>query len=99
MHLNERADDLIDRTLCDADGLRVAVTECRGARIVDCGIDAPGGYGAGLMMARTCLADLAEVTLDMGEVAGRPCPHVLVHTDHPVAAGDEIAFFPPITGG
>ena len=37
-------------------------------------------------MARVCLADLAEVTLGMHEITGRPCPFVHVHTDHPVAA-------------
>jgi methenyltetrahydromethanopterin cyclohydrolase len=42
--------------------------------------------GAGLDLARVCLADLAEVTIVPGAVGGRACPLVQVFTDHPVKA-------------
>ncbi len=57
-----------------------------GGRFVDCGIVARGGLAAGLDLARICLADLADVAIVPGDVAGRPCPLVQVVTDHPVAA-------------
>ncbi len=57
-----------------------------GGRFVDCGIEARGGLLAGLDLARVCLADLADVSLEAGELAGRPCPMVRVATDHPLAA-------------
>jgi methenyltetrahydromethanopterin cyclohydrolase len=57
-----------------------------GGRVVDCGIDTPGGLLAGLELARICLAGLAEIQLVVGDVGGRPCPLVQVATDHPVRA-------------
>src|SRR5437764_12837679 len=46
----------------------------------------PGGLQAGLALARVCLANLGEVTLTPGDVAGVPCPVVQVQTDQPVLA-------------
>jgi methenyltetrahydromethanopterin cyclohydrolase len=57
-----------------------------GGRVIDCGIQTPGGLAAGLALARVCLAGLAQVSLVPGEVGGTACPLVQVWTDHPVAA-------------
>ena len=57
-----------------------------GGRVIDCGVKTRGGLLAGLDLARTCLADLAEVAIVAGEVAGRPFPSVQVVTDQPVTA-------------
>ena len=52
--------------------------------VVDCGVKAVGGFEAGLLLARLCLADLATVELEpSGERLG---PIVQVHTDHPALA-------------
>src|SRR5439155_1557172 len=49
LHLNDRAWEIADRMAAHADALRVAVrTLPSGARVIDAGIDVPGGYGAGL---------------------------------------------------
>src|SRR5215469_2396172 len=66
--------------------LRVAVQQAAGARVLDCGIAAPGGLQAGLGLARVCLAGLGEVTLAPGTLADLPGPQVQVATDHPVLA-------------
>ncbi len=85
--LNERAARLVDATLTDADSCAIAHHRVPGGgRVVDCGIDAPGGLAAGIFLARLTLADLAQVAVAPGEVAGIPCPFVTVSTDHPVAA-------------
>jgi methenyltetrahydromethanopterin cyclohydrolase len=69
-----------------AAALRIAVHQSTdGARLIDCGIQVPGGLQAGLGLARVCLAGQAEVTLVPGEVAGVAGPEVQVATDHPVA--------------
>jgi methenyltetrahydromethanopterin cyclohydrolase len=65
---------------------RVARHSVGGTLVLDCGIAVEGGLSAGLMLARTCLAGLGDVSLTAGEVAGTPCPVVTVRTDHPVAA-------------
>jgi methenyltetrahydromethanopterin cyclohydrolase len=87
MLLNDRALASVERLLPCLDHLRVALHTLEGgSRVLDCGIHTPGGLGIGLELARVCLADLAAVTLVPGEIQGRPCPGVQVHTDHPVAA-------------
>ena len=87
MNLNGRSLGLVESLLALAEERKVAAHPIeRGGRFVDCGIEARGGLRAGLELARVCLADLAEVTLVPGDVAGRSCPLVQVVTDHPVEA-------------
>jgi methenyltetrahydromethanopterin cyclohydrolase len=86
MTLNDRALRLADRLAADADVLRIAVQPVGGARVLDCGVQAPGGLAAGLGLARVCLADLADVTLAPPGLADLPCPLVQTVTDHPVLA-------------
>src|SRR5262249_681972 len=75
--LNERAQRLADHAASTAAQLRIRVqTVGGGARVLNFGIDTPGGLQAGLTLARVCLANLAEVTLAPGEVAGVACPLV-----------------------
>src|SRR5207245_2409095 len=51
--LNERAWLIADQMVANADALRIgARTLANGARVIDAGIDRPGGYGAGLALAR-----------------------------------------------
>jgi methenyltetrahydromethanopterin cyclohydrolase len=83
--LNERAWALCDRLEEQQSYYQVAVQQSpQGARLIDAGIQARGGLAAGLMLARICMADLAEVALLPGEAEG--CPLVQVSTDHPTAA-------------
>ena len=85
--LNERAMRLADYMVSTAAALRIQVQQLPGGgRVLDCGIQVPGGLQAGLALARVCLAGQAEVTLVPGDVAGIPCPVVQVVTDHPVLA-------------
>lgn len=85
MHLNARGLKLAQRLDDHADQYRVLVSHTtQGIRIIDAGIQAPGGLDAGIMLARICLADLAQVSLQAGSLAG--CPLVQVSTDFPVAA-------------
>jgi methenyltetrahydromethanopterin cyclohydrolase len=85
--LNERAHRLVDEMAARAADLRIDISQTSmGARIVDCGVQAVGGLQAGLWLARVCLADLAEVDLGPGEIAGIFTPHVQVMTDAPVRA-------------
>src|SRR5262245_44968541 len=80
--LNDRALRLTARLLSDVSLFGVAVSHIAGARIIDSGVLSPGGFLAGLALARVCLADLAEVTIAPGEFYG----YVQTVTDHPVAA-------------
>ena len=83
LNLNERAMQLCDRLAAQAEQCGVAVTPCdSGARIIDCGVNCPGSQQAGIMLARICLADLAQVEV----VPAEPWPQVNVDVEHPVAA-------------
>jgi methenyltetrahydromethanopterin cyclohydrolase len=87
MNLNGRALRVVEPLLERAEERVVAAHPIeRGGRFIDCGIEVRGGLGAGLDLARVCLADLAEVTIVPGAVGGRACPLVQVFTDHPVKA-------------
>jgi len=45
-----------------AEELDIGVSELKnGATIVDAGVNAAGGYGAGMYLSRLCLADLADL--------------------------------------
>jgi methenyltetrahydromethanopterin cyclohydrolase len=80
--MNERANRVADELERDADRLRVAVSRVGGARVIDCGGAVTGSLSAGLLMARACLADLADVQL-VPDAFG---PAVQVRTDDPVRA-------------
>jgi methenyltetrahydromethanopterin cyclohydrolase len=84
--LNERAQRLAAHMAANASAFRIAVHEVAGARVLDCGINTPGGLQAGLGLARACLAGQADVSLTPGEVHGIPAGLVTVSTDHPVLA-------------
>lgn len=85
--LNSRAAQLVETYVASAATLRIAVHELPGGgRVVDCGVAAEGGLGAGLALAQVCMAGLAEISLISGEINGRGWPHVLVASDHAVPA-------------
>jgi methenyltetrahydromethanopterin cyclohydrolase len=87
MLLNRRSLWAIESLLAHAEERRVTAHAIDGGgRYVDCGIEARGGWRAGLDVARVCLGDLAQVSLLPGDVAGKATPLVQVVTDHPVQA-------------
>lgn len=84
--MNQRADRIADELEANAAALRVAVSRVGGARVVDCGGAVTGSLEAGLLLARACLADLADVALVPSAVPDLPGPAVQVRTDDPVRA-------------
>jgi methenyltetrahydromethanopterin cyclohydrolase len=85
--MNERAWTLADRAVAHAAELRVAVhTLATGARVVDAGVDAPGGFSAGLALAALCMGGLGQVELAALTIGGESWPGVQVWTDHPAAS-------------
>ena len=82
MNMNERAWKVADELESDAERFRVSVGKVAGTRVIDCGGGVTGSLNAGLMMARACLADLAEVSL----LSTDDGPAVQVWTDDAVRA-------------
>ena len=87
MDLNERAWTIADDVAARAAELRVAVqTLPSGARVIDAGIDARGGYGAGIALAQLCMGGLGNIALTTLQIGGEALPGVQVWTDHPAVA-------------
>ena len=82
--MNERAWALADRYVARAYELRIGVhTLSSGARVIDAGVDVPGGLAAGLMLAELCMGGLGHVSYAPLTIAGESWPGVQVWTDHP----------------
>jgi methenyltetrahydromethanopterin cyclohydrolase len=85
--MNERAWLLADQCVAARAELGLAIrTLTGGARVIDAGIEARGGLGAGLAMARICMGGVGHVDLTTVTLAGESWPAVHVWTDHPAAA-------------
>lgn len=85
--MNERAWAMAARLAERAPALRVATRTLKsGARVVDAGIDAPGGLAAGRWLARICMGGLGHVSFTSLSIGGETWPGVQVWTDHPHAS-------------
>jgi len=84
LRMNERAWALADRCAERAADLRIHIhTLPSGARLLDAGVSAPGGVGAGLALAELCMGGLGHVELASQSIAGEDWPGVRVWTDYP----------------
>ena len=87
LSLNESALALADRLAAEAESVGVAVTTLsNGARLIDCGAKAPGGFEAGRVFAEICMAGLGSVAYAPVVFDGRWFPGVTVTTDRPAVA-------------
>jgi methenyltetrahydromethanopterin cyclohydrolase len=85
--LNERAWLLADEVAAQAERLNVAVLHTTGgARLIDCGIEAPGGLEAGRRLAEICMSGLGRVAITAGDAGDWSGPLVTVETDQPLLA-------------
>ena len=87
MILNTAAARLCEVAAGQRTPLRIAVAELDcGTRVIDFGVHVPGGIAAGLLLAKICLADQANVELLHAEPSIWPGPQIQVTTDHPLQA-------------
>jgi methenyltetrahydromethanopterin cyclohydrolase len=87
LRLNERAAAIADAMVAEAGVLRIKPSRLdEGTRLVDCGIDVPGGLEAGRLLAEACLGAAGQVSFTALEIDGLRLPGVLVRTDHPALA-------------
>ncbi len=85
--VNEKGLSIIEEMLDWEDEINVESRKLdNGATVIDCGVNAKGGYEAGMYLSRLCLADLAEITYTKYDLDGLPVPAIQVVTDHPVVA-------------
>ncbi|MBA3893909.1 MAG: methenyltetrahydromethanopterin cyclohydrolase [Gemmatimonadales bacterium] len=87
LRMNERAAELADAMVDEAAMLRVRSRILgSGARVIDAGVEAEGGYGAGLAIAEICMGGLSDIAYTMVQVGAQSWPGVLVSTDHPAVS-------------
>jgi methenyltetrahydromethanopterin cyclohydrolase len=85
--MNELASEIADRLAEQEDRYRVRVgTLAAGARVIDAGVETPGGLDAGLALAQICMGGLGNVAYTPLTFGGRSWPGVTVWTDHPAVA-------------
>lgn len=87
MKLNAAAASLCEIAVERKKLLRLAVhqLEC-GSRVIDFGVQVPGGISAGLLLARICMADRAWVELMPADPSIWLSPQIQVTTDRPLEA-------------
>src|SRR5256886_10931208 len=82
--LNERAWQIADAMAKNAAALRVAVRQLPGgARVIDAGIDATGGFGAGRALAEICTGGLAAIAYPTVPIGAETWPRVREWTAPP----------------
>src|SRR4029453_6314639 len=85
--MNERAWGAADRYVSRAYDLRVGVIRlASGARVIDAGVNVPGGLEAGGMLAELCMGGLGHVGYVPITIGGDNWSGVQVWTDHPAAS-------------
>ncbi len=85
--LNRRASFLAKAIVTASEDYRTIVHEIPGGgKYIDCGIACRGGLEVGPMLARVCMAGLANVSIVPHTINDRPSMMVQVFTDHPVRA-------------
>ncbi|MGD2047898.1 MAG: methenyltetrahydromethanopterin cyclohydrolase [Chloroflexota bacterium] len=87
LSLNERALEVTERLIADAKALNVTVENLpNGSRLVDCGIEVPGGLQAGILFAEICMGGLGSIQSTYLNLDGWWMPGLAVSTDQPALA-------------
>ena len=87
LRMNEAACEIADTMADQADVLRVSSFRLpSGARIIDAGVDTPGGIEAGIALAEICMGGLGNVSCTPVQIGGQSYAGLTVWTDHPAVA-------------
>ena len=87
LSINKLANGLAKKLIDNSEYYRVGVTKLpSGATVIDTGVEAHGGYDAGLMVTRIAMGGLGKVELQYADFGGLHLPSVVVSTDHPAVA-------------
>ena len=85
--VNKLAQDLADELIRKRDYYRVEVERLpSGAKVIDTGLEAHGGYEAGLMVTRIAMGGAGSAKLQYADYGGLKLPAVTVSTDYPAIA-------------
>jgi len=86
-NLNALAAEIADSMEEHASALRVRGQRlANGARVIDAGVNVPGGLDAGLAMSEICMGGLGTVTYAPVTIGSETWPGLTVWTDHPAVS-------------
>ncbi len=85
-NLNQRAAHLTAFAKSRADVLGLRIHRVDETTILDFGVSCEGGLEAGLLLAKICLASMAQVDLATASSFLPSVPQIFVRTDHPIPA-------------
>src|SRR5215204_963410 len=84
LRMNEAAGEIADTMADQPELLRVnSYRLAGGARVIDAGVDAPGGIEAGIALAEICMGGLGNVSCTPVQIGQQSYPGLTVWTDHP----------------
>jgi methenyltetrahydromethanopterin cyclohydrolase len=87
LRMNEAALEIADSMVDQAELLRIRTERLPiGARVIDAGVQADGGIGAGLALSRICMGGLGQVACTPVQIGTQSYPGLTVWTDHPAIA-------------
>jgi len=85
--MNELAWGITERMAEREERLRIKVSTLPGgARVIDAGVEVPGGFDAGLALSEVCMGGLGNVAFTPLVIGGLAWTGVMVWTDHPAVA-------------
>jgi methenyltetrahydromethanopterin cyclohydrolase len=85
--VNEMALDIVEDMMDYEEELRINSKRLEnGATIIDCGINTPGGYEAGIMYTKVCMGGLADVDIYTDTIKEIPFVFIKEYTDSPAIA-------------
>lgn len=87
LRMNEAAGEIADTMADQPELLRVkSYRLAGGARVIDAGVDAPGGIEAGIALAEICMGGLGNVSCTPVQIGQQSYPGLTVWTDHPAVS-------------
>lgn len=87
LSVNEQALDIAEEMINWSEEFKIrAHTLDNGSTVIDCGVDVPGSYGAGLRFIEVCMGGLGLASLGVRRIGNVPLTFIDVATDHPCTA-------------
>jgi methenyltetrahydromethanopterin cyclohydrolase len=88
LSVNKLGYEIVKEMIRDCDRLNIAVNELKnGTTVLDCGVNAPGGYKAGEYASKLRMGGLAEVQITNVTYGDTSLPTAVVYTDFPSMIG------------
>ncbi|XAT63170.1 methenyltetrahydromethanopterin cyclohydrolase [Geoglobus acetivorans] len=85
--VNELALNIVEDMLDFEEELRIESKKLEnGATVIDCGVNVPGSYEAGIMYTEICMGGLAKIDIVVDYVNDIPFAFITEYTDHPAVA-------------